>query len=576
MLAAGGYLLWTGAGRSGALGLGLALLALAGLLGLETLLLRARPQWGRLAAIAWLALGIWISVAGPRSLNALQTPAGAHFTGLTAQEPPPLRGTDSDDYTYVAKLRQGTEGHLLYTNRFTEESHAPVPLFSFYLLAGRLLGLLGIEPVSGFLLLTNLCALLPLGPLWLLSGRILPEPGWRSLALFSALFGLGWSSFSWLTVLIPAGTDPYWSAPPDLLVAEFSGFQLLATPHFAFALACMLALIALLAQAGGLGRRAIWLVPLTLALAVVHPFDYLQIALVSLVYLLSEMLIFRSLRPAEGLLLLLCGAAGLLPAALIRHLLSSVEVLKKTFLDSNQLVSPGPMALAIGFGSTALLLLTAFYLHGPGKLGWTPQLRLLWIWLLVGVALSYAPLAFQRRFLMALYLPAALLAVVYLRALLAHRAPVLRRVCAGIFVLSLLPSSLRLLHYKATRLSMAQSHDFAEMLAWINQQRVSDRLVFAQDWIGVTIPAFTANRAWVGHWSETIAYQDKRKMAALLWRLPPEQQARFLASCRAELFLVGPEDGLEASPAEALDLHLVHRSGPYRLYVRGSSDLLAS
>lgn len=538
--------------------------------GLEAGCLRKFPQYGRQAVLVAFVCCILAGVSGPDRLNALQTPEGEYFTGLVSQELPQGRGVHTDNYTYLAKIRSGFQGQWLYSNRYTAEVHPPVPLFSFHLMLGQILRLFRLEPTAGLMLSSALFALLPLAPLWKLSGRFLPEPGWRSLAVFTALFGLGWSSFTWLTDLIPKSDNYFRTVPPDLVVPEFTGFQLITRPHWAVALACIVFVFNRLRPDSN-WRQGAWVAVAVLILAHIHPFDYLQLALISLVFLLVEACIFKSI-PVKNALLMMCyGAMGVIPAAYNWYLLHSNEVLKKTLIDTNQLISPVPLALALGFGSTAVLLLPAVYLHLRRKVECLPELRLLWIWLLVGVALAYAPFSFQRRFLMALYIPAAFLAVFYLRTLMAQARPVVRAFCVGLFIASLLPSTLMLMRVQSSLLKLSHSQALGDMFSWMNEHQVQEKLVFSQVWLGTMIPAFTHHRVWVGHWSETLDYVGKGQSASAFWQMPLEQQRRFLDICSAELFLIAPEDFATVSDLSPLGLRLIHRSGDYRLYQREAS-----
>ncbi|MGV3524886.1 MAG: hypothetical protein ACO1RX_11705 [Candidatus Sericytochromatia bacterium] len=553
---------WT----SGRWGLGLGVWgALASMAALLFWVQRRHARLAPWVLFFWLAVGVSTGVSGPLLLNALQTPPGHPFVGITAQEMPSFRELDSDQYTYLAKLRQGHQGEWLYTNRYTEEQAPPAPLFGFHLGLGQVLRVLGVPPLQGFWLLTAVFSLLPLLPLAWLSARLFPEPGWQSLALFCSLFGLGWS---WLKPFLSTLPLPLLGeTPPDLTVPELTVFQILGQPHFAFALSCLLGLCVLLLQPVVKGKQLICGAILAFLLAWVHPFDYVQMGLVALVYLGLEIGLLRT-RPLQHASLLLAGSVGLFPAALIWWTLSQHDVLTRTLIESNHLVTPHPLLLALGFGSSALFLLPGLGLHLRKQLAWTPELKLLWVWLLVGLLLAYGPIPFQRRFLMALYLPALLLSLSYLRVLLAQRRPAFKAVCLSLFVATLLPTTLKLIAFKGTQLPMAQSHELHAVLTWLNTQEKQKKLVFSQSWLGLLIPAFTPHAAWVGHWSETLDYASKKSLAAFFWQLPLDKQQQFLALCQADFFLVGPEDALAKEPAPELGMYLVYASGPYRLYHR--------
>ncbi len=565
------YQLWATQGEAAADKIVLIIVLFVMFAGLEALLLRRFFRYGRQAVFAAFVCCILVSVSGPARLNALQTPKTEHFTGLISQENPQTRGIGTDTYTYLAKIRSGFEGQWLYRNRYTEEIHPPVPLFSFHLALGQALKRVNLEPTQGLMVSVALFSLLPLALLWLLSGCLISEPNWRTLAVFSALFGLGWSSLQWVTGLIPKTEDYFQMAPPDLVVPEFTAFQLLSRPHWALALVCMLSVLYVLVRPKEAWLQKVLVAFAVIVLAQIHPFDYLQLALISLIFLCTEMGLFKSMPVKTGLLLMLCGAFGIVPAAYNWYLLHSNEVLEKTLIETNVLHSPGILALIVGFGSTAILLLPAIYLHLRRQIEWQPALRLLWIWLLVGLVLAYAPFSFQRRFLMALYIPAALLAVFYLRHLLLQKHSVLKALLVSLFIISLLPSTLRLMNLQCNRLKLSYSQELEQMFNWMNQNQSQEKLVFSQAWLGAMIPAFTRHRVWVGHWSETLDYEGKRQLASQFWHMPQQDQQRFLDVCPAELFLLGPEDAGDVSDLNNLGLSLAYRSGDYRLYQRSIS-----
>src|SRR5919199_1074017 len=180
------------------------------------------PLWVYALAVLALALAVL-----PYAAGYLAAPRGMIFLGAL--------NNLGDTGQYLAALRQGTEGHLLYVNQYTRLRVAPVLIYPLYTATGLLLAPLRLPAVALYQLLHLLAAVALLAALWRFCRTVVP--GKPVLAYAVALFGGG----LYLPALLLSGLVRLPFAPVALTAPELSLFAtLLLTPHGAVGLAAEL------------------------------------------------------------------------------------------------------------------------------------------------------------------------------------------------------------------------------------------------------------------------------------------------------------------------------------------------
>ncbi len=184
-----------------------------------------------------------------------------------------------DTGQYLAAIRQGGGGQLLYTNQYSSLRVAPVLMYPFYTAAGLLLSPLGLPAMAVYQVLHLLAAVALLGALWRFCRVALPSaPPVLPYALAICGGGL------YAPALLLSGLAHLPFAPAALTAPEFSAFAtLLISPHGAAGLAAQLwALAGYLGwRRQGHGRDLLALALGGLALGLCYPFGI--VALVAVV-----------------------------------------------------------------------------------------------------------------------------------------------------------------------------------------------------------------------------------------------------------------------------------------------------
>jgi len=174
-----------------------------------------------------LSAAVLVLCALPYAAGFLAAPRGSVFLGAL--------NNLGDTGQYLAAIRQGTEGRLLYVNAYTSAAVAPALIYPLYTAAGLLTAPLRLSPPVVYLALHAVAALLLLVALWRLC-RI-ASPLRPRLAFAVALLGGG----LYFPVLLLSGVLSLPFAPVVLTAPELSLFAtVLISPHGALGLAAEL------------------------------------------------------------------------------------------------------------------------------------------------------------------------------------------------------------------------------------------------------------------------------------------------------------------------------------------------
>jgi hypothetical protein len=192
--------------------------------------------------------------------------------------------------------------------------------------------------------------------------------------------------------------------------------------------------------------------------------------------------------------------------------------------------------------------------------------------MVLGLALVYAPVNFQRKLAEGLQLPLCLLAGLALEHLGRRwTAPTFRMVVL-LFLLVTVPSNLLyvgdgLIHASNNNLDLAPVNyppayltgDELAGLRWLGAHATAGDIVMSSVYTGSYLPAYAACHVVAGHWDETVHFG---KYLALTQRFfapfgDPEVRAATLAETRADLVFYGPQERI----LQRL-LHLAQPGGP--------------
>lgn len=496
-----------------------------------------------------------------------------------------------DGNSYLAKMYAGWRGDLRFRLPFTAEPGEGAFLFLFYLFLGKVAGWTGLPNLLVFHLARLVGAVALAFSLQRLLSQALPASGWKGYTLALAMFGSG---LGWLAV-------PFGELTSDLWVAEaFPFLSSYANPHFPLSLAVLSYVFTLPAAAvspdttsplwswRGLWRWAIPAGLAGLALAVLLPFGAV-LALGGLAGLAAWQAVERwqsgggSSQPGDrGWRLLepdlawrLAGlAAGSLPYLLYTLWVVRHDPQLAAWNAQNLTPTPPWWDLLLAFAPAWLLALPGAW--GVAQRGQRTA-RLLLVWALLAGVLLVAPLGLQRRFMLGLDIPLALLAAWGLDQL-SQRLDRRVNLLATLALLLALPTNLLIMlaaghaiqtHDRAIFLTRGES----QALTWLAQNTPESSLTLAAPETGLLIPAWTGRRVLYGHPFETVAADSERQAVQDFFKSCMELACdwEFLQQRGVDYIFYGPREQELASspgltPTGVLELETVFTAADVTVY----------
>jgi hypothetical protein len=420
------------------------------------------------------------------------SPAGTVFTGFLIN---PI-----DGFSYLAKMRQGFDGSWRFELPYTADPGSGSFLFIFYLALGHLSRILDIPLIvtyhgSRVILSAGFFVLL-----YLFYDRMFEENGLMWGGFLLSLFGSG---LGWLAITV------FNRQSIDVWVPEaFPFLSAYTNPHFPLAAGAFIGGILLVYLRGQQTWRQWILASICgFVLGAVLPFVTVPLFLVLGAWIIWERLRIKAAKPSGWLLQeplrLTFLALGALPWLVYDYWLSVNHPVLSHWNMQNLTPSPPLIDTTLGFGFVFWVALISL-LWRPWRAGRTG--RLFTIWYLLGFILLYAPLPYQRRFGMGLYLPMAGLAVWWLRERFVGERRF--RLAMVVLLASSIPTLLLVMLAGTTAVARGEeailfSTNELKAYEWIESQVPSESLVLTDPKHGNRLPAFAHVRVLYGHPFET-------------------------------------------------------------------------
>ncbi len=450
----------------------------------------------------------------PYIIGAMSVPSGWSYTGAAAVP----AGISVDYNSHLAKMWQGYGGHLDYRLFFTHESHPSLPLVQgFYLLLGWVARVL-----PDFALVFHLARfLLTIGmvlALWSLASRFFDDSQARWLTTLLGTVAAGWS---WLLLVLMPGMTAEVAPIEFWLIDAFNPLGALFMPHFAAAIILQIVMLLTFdSWLRGSGIRPLVTLMLSLAaLSIIQPYGMVLFVPLILFVTTYHIWIAKTLpfRRALGLVLPL-GVHGFL--TLYQYLLLNSDPVWADFTAQNQTRSPAPIYYLLGYLPFLIPALPAVLALWREKASSRWMLPILWIGLVI--LLLYTPLPTQRRYLLGVQTPLALLAAYgWTRILVAYFSLSRRRLLTVLYLALASVAPLGLVLINAVSLSEPYTHTAvfvtrAERAGyqWVRQQALPNSLTlttFTEGGMGSggKFVAQTGFSAFIGHWIETAHFREK-------------------------------------------------------------------
>jgi hypothetical protein len=169
------------------------------------------------------------------------------------------------------------------------------------------------------------------------------------------------------------------------------------------------------------------------------------------------------------------------------------------------------------------------------------------LWAVLALLLVYLPFGLQRRFLIGIYIPIALLAVSAFQVWQANSR--MQRLTLMMLVILSLPSNLVVMLAAWQEIASKDdriylSVDEIHALQWIETNTASNALVLAGAESGLLIPGWTGRRVIYGHPFETVDAQTEKKLVEAFYsgEMSPQEAWEMLAERGIDIVYMGPRE----------------------------------
>jgi hypothetical protein len=473
------------------------------------------------------------------------------------------------DYAvHLAMMNYGQQGYWNYQFRFTTEEHADTFLRTFYIFLGNIGRLSNLPNQVIFQITRIFFNLLACLSIYRLISRIYRSRLQGYLAF--TLAGLG-AGLGWLQLLTGWAPDPMISSIDVWLIDAYMIFSLALFPHFSVILAAMaLALTAFLDQLKNPHwKNLIIIAGCAIFVQIINPiaFVLVDIAMVG-AYL------FWCWKQEK---LQIARLADLLILAIIQIpiLIYSVVFLTRDpawaiFTQQNSTQSPPPIYYLLGFG-----LFWPFSIIGAIQAIQKRSYRLGWavVWVVAAFALAYLPVAIQRRFLLGVTIPLAVLATPPLTkfSLWMHQKTHLNK-GTGAFLITALTSMTTLVVFFGYCMqtiyrpaSMFEPAALFEATDWLAAQGNQHEIVLAAKPTAEIVGIRTPLRLYYGHSMETLYFEEKAEQVEAFYT--GLQPATWLNDNQIDWVILGPYESVwREIPFDYPNLKIAYKNDLVTIY----------
>lgn len=467
----------------------------------------------------WLfALVVAVVTSLPYLVGVLNTPSGWQYSGIPASP----TGIQFDYPSHFAKMWQGSRGQWDYHLLFTHEAHPGLPVVQgFYMALGALghltpFSLPFVFHVARFVL--TVCMVLAI---WVFACRFFEKANERWLGLLFGTVAVGWSW--WL--LFVGGDLTVGVAPIEFWLADaFNVLGAFYLPHFAAAVTLQIVVVLAFDDwVRQVGRWRLFLLTVGLVTeAIIQPYSVLL--LLPLLVVLAAYHVFSAKRLRLKRAFLLVIPFGVYSAlVLYQYFVLNSDPVWASFTAQNQTLSPDVIYYLLGYLPFIVPMavgLRVFLMGNADDRWWLPI-----IWVALVAMLLYAPFPTQRRYLLGVQTPLAVMAAYgWSRAILPYfrssRRPLISILYLGLASVALagmIAANGFALANPEKNTGIFYLQDELQAFEWLRQQDRPDDLVLTTFDLdgkgsGGRVVTATGQRVFIGHWIETANFEEKMEL----------------------------------------------------------------
>jgi hypothetical protein len=471
----------------------------------------------RFPLTVWLfAIFIALLTTLPHLIALMNTPQGWQYSGAL----PVPAGFRVDYNSHLAKMWQGSRGEFAYQLLFTHEDHPALPTVQgFYVVLGAFAGLFNLNFALVYHLARIILIVIMILTLWRFAAYFFTKNSERWLVLLFATLAAGWG---WLALPFTRDIAPieFW------LIDAYNLIGAIYMPHFVAAIS--LQMVAMLTFEAWRKQPEPYHLPvLTLTLfldAIIQPYVVLLTFPLFGLLTLYHCFIGKTL-PIKRALLLIIPALAHGGIVIYQYALIQGNPIWADFTAQNITLSPPPVLYILGYLPFLLPIL-----WGIKPLWCATRHDERWLvpvlWVLLALILLYMPIATQRRYLLGVQTPLAVLAAFgWMQSVRFRRANLLLiPYLALAFIAPLLLIMGNMLAFASVEANAAVYYSADELQAanWIEENAPSDALLLTtfnpdERGTGGMVVALTGRRVFSGHWIETAFYDSKTQQIATFY-----------------------------------------------------------
>jgi hypothetical protein len=423
---------------------------------------------------------------------------------------------DNSDYAFhIAMMQSGIQGKWLFQSRFTVEKQQPAAIRMFYIVLGHISKVLHLDPESTYHLFRWIMGYAALFSIFLLCRQIFTNRFLCWCAFCVAVMGSGLGWFQLLTGWIPGHVSPidFW------LIDAYVFFSVSLFPHFSFTIALMaLGLFCYIKYFET--KKWMLIAGIALASVLIQFVNPIIFAVIDVTLLIITIAYWWKARKNIFRFFLPLGLIALIqfPFFFYNFQIQRQGPVWSQFTTQNLTLSPPPEYYLWGFGFLLPFMIIgavdAIRKRNPVLLGMVG-------WVVSAFGFAYLPLNFQRRFLLAVTVPLAILTIhgfdIALR-FFEQKSPALkpRRMSFFILLISFVSISSILLSLGNVLKMKTRPADFFypsvldPAFSWLQDHVNHDDFVLSTVQSGQLIAQKAGAKVYLGHSMETYYFEEKQ------------------------------------------------------------------